>query len=69
MSLTMATPKKKRPESQDQPISYRPSKDVKAALEDYRAKFEFKPDRTAVIEKALRAFLAAKGYKLADPGE
>ena len=48
------------------PISYRPSQAVHDALEDYRSRFEFKPDKSAILERALRAFLKSKGYKFPD---
>lgn len=48
-------------------ISYRPSAAVEAALEQYRSILPFRPDKQAVIERALRDFLRAQpGVVLAD---
>lgn len=45
------------------PISYRPSKEVAEALDRFRDSLEpFPPDKSAVIEKALRDFLLSKGF-------
>ena len=48
------------------PISYRPSREVLEALKVFRAKFEYPPDKTAVIEKALRTYLQSQGFSFAD---
>lgn len=50
------------PSGASKPISYRPSKEVEKALEEYLASFAiFTPPKSAVIEKALRDFLIAQG--------
>ena len=49
------------PSGASKPISYRPSKEVAKALEEFRASFVFPPDKSAVIERALREFLIASG--------
>ena len=46
------------------PISYRPSREVFDALTDYRSGHEFPPDKSAVIERAMRYWLRHKGYDL-----
>jgi hypothetical protein len=52
------------------PISYRPSREVLDALAAFRGKFDYPPDKTAVIERALRMYLRAHGFALPDkPGE
>lgn len=72
MSATMA---KKKPgaapegDAPRNPISYRPSKVVAEAMEDYRAKFEFKPDKSAILERALRQFFREKGYDIPSEDE
>lgn len=63
--------KKKQPQADDsdpkpKPISYRPSPAVEAGLEAFRNRFEFLPDKSAVIERALRDFLRAQGVRLTD---
>jgi hypothetical protein len=48
-----------------QPISYKPSRDVAAAIEEFRAKFpDFPPGRTKIIDRALRSFLSGQGISI-----
>lgn len=51
---------REEPSGTTKPISYRPSKEVERALEEFRASFVFPPDKSAVIEKALREFLISQ---------
>lgn len=66
--LVMAKDKKKKP-VKGRSISYRPSKDVEAALENFRNRYEFKPDRSEILERALRRFLSENGFKLPEPSD
>lgn len=49
-------------EGKGRPISYRPSKSVEEAMEIYRAEQVFPPDKSAVIERAMRQFFEAEGF-------
>lgn len=70
----MAKEKPKAPPASEgdgplKPISYRPSRVVNDAMEHYRAQFEFKPDKSAILERSLRAFFREKGYDIPDEDE
>lgn len=58
---------KKKPRAGNTPVSFRLQNVLLDALDEYRHQFEFKPDRSAVIERALREFLEAKGVEVPDP--
>lgn len=46
------------------PISYRPSAEVATAFAAYRSRFEYKPDKSRVIERAMRQFLRSQGFDI-----
>lgn len=50
-------------------ISYRPSREVAAAMRDYRARAEVPPDKSKVIEIAMREFFRARGYDMPERPE
>lgn len=61
MSGTMA--KEKKPKKVETiPVSFRLPKPVLEALDSFREGFEFPPDRSQVIERAIRAYLKAQGH-------
>lgn len=77
MPATMA---RKRKASADQPekrgkglpIGYRPSADVQAAMDDYRrtkvegGRHDFRPEKTVIIEAALRKYFRSLGYDISE---
>lgn len=73
--LTMAERKPKRenrtPENAGKPanVSYRPSREVAAALKEYRARAEVPPDKSKIIEIAMREFFRARGYDMPERPE
>jgi hypothetical protein len=63
------TPPSSTDEDPQRTISYRPSKEVAAALANFIAKFEeYPPEKSKIIERALRMYLQSKGYTF-DGGE
>jgi len=60
---------KKKARAGSTPVSFRLPNVLLDALDEYRETFKFKPDRSAVFEKALRELLAAEGIEVPEPPE
>lgn len=73
MPVTMSKKKPVRtsatkPDKPD-PISFRPERDIAAALDVYRNSLEFDPGPGPIINRALRQYLISKGASLSEKSE